>query len=301
MNEKTFDVIVVGGGPAGLSAALILGRMRREVLLLDTAAPANAVSNAMHGFLGQDGVPPAAVRQLAGDQLQPYRSIERRTTAAVAGRRVAEGFEITLEHGGTVAGRRVLLAHGMRYGLPDLKGASELWGRSIFHCPYCHGWEVRDQTLAVHAGGPKAVHQALLLHSLSDEVVFLAVGGELAGEDRARLQGAGVEIVEDPVERLVEAEGGLRVEFTTGRDSLPRQALFIQPDLSLASDLGPALGAALTPVGSIETNTSGETTVPGLYAAGDAGAEVQSVAVATGGGARAAYAINSELALEEAR
>lgn len=297
MREKLHDVIVVGGGPAGLTAALILGRMRRRVLLLDTGAPANRISKAMHGFLGQDGVPPAEVRRVAAGQLGAYESVERRPTAAVSARRVAEGFELTLGDGAVVSARRLLLAYGMRYGLPEVEGASELWGERIFHCPYCHGWEVRDRPIAVYATGERAVHQALLLRSLTDEIVLLAAGMEMASEDRGRLGAARVEVVFDPVARLAAAEDGLRVEFATGRADLERYALFIQPALSPAGDLAPSLGAALTRSGSVETDEAGESTVPGLYVAGDAAAQVQSVAIATGGGARAAYALNAELAI----
>lgn len=298
MSEKAFDTVVVGAGPAGLTAALILGRMRRRVLLLDTDAPANGVSDAMHGFLGQDGVPPAEVRRVAARQLNPYEGVERRRAAAVSARQVAGGFRVTLEDGAAVTGRRLLLAHGMSYGLPELEGVAELWGERVFHCPYCHGWEVRDRPIAVYASGEKAVHQALLLSSLSEEIVLLAAGVELAAAERERLEAIGVEIVEDRVERLVPAGEGLRVEFATGRDDLMRHALFIQPDLSLASDLAVSLGAALTGGGSVETDEAGQSTVPGLYVAGDAGAEVKSVAIATGSGARAAYALNAGLALD---
>lgn len=297
MSGGSFDAIVVGGGPAGLSAALILGRMRREVLLLDTGAPANAVSNAMHGFLGQDGVPPAAVRRSAAAQLDPYESVERRAVAAVSAHRVAAGFEVTLADGVAATGRRLLLAHGMHYGLPPVAGAADLWGERIFHCPYCHGWEVRDRPIAVHATGPRAVHQALLLRSLSGQVVLLAAEVTLGEEDRRQLAGAGVEVVEEPVERLAHTADGLRIEFAGERRDLERHALFIQPELSLASDIGPSLGADLNAGGAIHTDETGLTTVPGLYAAGDAGAEVQSVAIATGSGARAAFALNAGLAI----
>lgn len=300
MTEQSLDVVVVGGGPAGLSAALILGRMRRRVLLLDTDAPANAVSKAMHGFLSRDGTPPAEVRRVAVEQLEPYETVECRTVAARSAGRISGGFEIALDDGSHVTTRRLLLAHGMRYGLPHLDGVSELWGERIFHCPYCHGWEVRDRPIAVYGCGEKSVHQALLLSALSDDVVLLCDGdSEIAAEQRERFDLAGVELVDDQVERVEETGSELRVEFTTGRPSLARHALFIRPDLSLTSDLAVSLGAALTEVGSVETDASGQSSVPGLYAAGDAGMPVQSVAVATGSGARAAYSINAELMMED--
>jgi thioredoxin reductase len=300
MPAQHFDVVVVGGGPAGLSAALVLGRMRRRVLLLDTESPANAVSNAMHGFLSRDGTPPVEVRRVAREQLRVYKTVECRQVAARVARRLpAGGFELDLDDGTEVAARRLLLAHGMLYGLPDLEGVAEAWGRYVFHCPYCHGWEVRDRAIAVYGHGDRAVHQALLLVSLSDDVVLLTDGhADLSAEPSERLAAAGVELVDSRVERIREVDGGLRV-VVTARAALVRDALFIQPELVLASDLAVSLGAALTEVGSVETDAAGQASVPGLYAAGDAGSTVQSVAVATGSGARAAYAINAELAMED--
>ncbi len=294
-------MVVVGGGPAGLSAALVLGRMRRWVLVLDTDAPANAVSKEVHGFLSRDGTPPAEVRAAGREQLLPYESVDCRPVSARSARRLADGrFEVGLEDGTEVVARRLLLAHGMRYRLPDLGGLAELWGRRVFHCPYCHGWEVRDQPLGVYGRGSRAAHQALMLGSLSNDVVLLSDGDfDLTNEERERLERAGVDLYDHRVERLEQDGEELSVVFA-GRPPLVRHALFIQPVVSLASELAGSLGAALTDKGTIETDEAGKTTVAGMYAAGDAGATIQSVAVATGTCARAAYAINAELALEDA-
>ena len=164
MTQEPIDVIVVGAGPAGLSAALVLGRMRRRVLVLDTDAPAHAVSKEVHGFLSRDGTPPAELRRVGRGQLAPYATVELRPVEARAARRLpGGGFEVDLGDGGRVTGRRLVLAHGMNYGLPDLDGVGELWGTKVFHCPYCHGWEVRERPLAVYGCGERAVHQALHL------------------------------------------------------------------------------------------------------------------------------------------
>ena len=272
MSER-FDAIVVGGGPAGLQAALVLGRMRRSVLLLDTGAPANAVSEAMHGFLSRDGTPPAEVRRIAADQLSPYETVERRAVAATAAAPDSAGFAVELEDGGRAEARFLILAHGMRYELPEVEGLEALWGRRAFHCPYCHGWEVRDRRVGV-LDSEKAGHQAGLLRSLSDDV----------------------EVVEGPVRRVEEREEGLVVEFENGRPPLPLFALFVAPTLSLPNDLAAGLGAELTERGTVAVDAMGATSVPGLYVAGDAAADVQSVAVANASGARAAYAVNVELA-----
>jgi thioredoxin reductase len=298
VSGERVDVVVVGGGPAGLSAALILGRMRRRVILCDTDAPANAVSDAMHGFLSQDGTPPVEVRRVAAEQLKPYATVEQRLLAARSAREAPGGFAVTLGDGSEVSARRLLLAHGLHYGLPDLDGVVELWGERVFHCPYCHGWEVRDQPIAVYGGGSKPAHLALLLSALSNDIALLRDGAGCSDiEQRDRIAAAEIKVIEDRVERVVPANGGLRVGFGSGRRPLDRHALFVKPDLTPASDLAASLGVALTDAGTIETDETGLSSVEGVYAAGDAGAAVQSVAVATGSGARAAYAINADLTM----
>src|SRR3954468_3721574 len=179
------DVVIVGAGPAGLSAALVLGRMRRAVLVVDTDAPAHAVSDGVHGFLAQDGTPPMHLRAIGRDQLKPYVSVETWQLAALLARTSEGGaFEVNLQGGSTVRARRLLLAHGMRYDLPEVEGLACLWGKRVFHCPYCHGWEVRDQLVAVYGCSDRAVHQALLLASLAEDIVLLCEDAAAVSSDQ---------------------------------------------------------------------------------------------------------------------
>ncbi|HET7171631.1 MAG TPA: NAD(P)/FAD-dependent oxidoreductase [Gaiellales bacterium] len=298
---EAFDVAIVGAGPAGLSAALILGRMRRKVLAVDTEAPAHAVSDGVHGFLAQDGTPPVELRAIGREQLEPYTTVEVRRVAARLARIDNDGFELGLGDGSTVRTARLLLAHGMHYALPDLDGVPEAWAKRVFHCPYCHGWEVRDQRVAVYGCSERAVHQALLLSSLTDDVILLcAHASALTPDQQEHLSRAGVDIEPRSVQRIDEHDEALRVAFA-GAGDLRRDALFVQPKLELASNLAASLGAEMTETGTVATDDSGLSTVAGLYVAGDAATSVQSVAVATASGARAAYAINADLAIPRHR
>jgi len=291
------DVVIVGAGPAGLSAALVLGRMRRAVLVVDTDAPAHAVSDGVHGFLAQDGTPPMHLRAIGRAQLKPYGTVETRQVAALMARQSeGEGFEVELLGGTAVQTRKLLLAHGMRYELPDVEGLAPSWGKTVFHCPYCHGWEVRDQTVAVYGCSDRAVHQALLLASLAEDIVLLCEQtAGLSSEKAADLASAGIRVESRPVRRVAVGDNGLNIALD-GTSDLVRTALFVQPTLILASDLAVSLGALLTDMGTVATDATGLSTVPGLYVAGDAATPVQSVAIASASGARAAYAINAELA-----
>jgi thioredoxin reductase len=300
VSDRTYDVVIVGGGPAGLSAALVLGRVRRSVLVLDTDEPANAVSEGVHGFLSRDGTPPTELRAVAREQLLPYDSVEFKPLAAESVAHGADGgFEVTLAGGEKVGARRLLLAHGMRYELPPLAGVADLWGSRVFHCPYCHGWEVRDRALAALGSGERSWHQALLLSSLSSDCVLVAGADcELDDDQRAALVRAGVGLDERTPREVRATENGIAIHFDEGQ--LERDALFVKPEIVLPNDFATSLGAELTEGGTILTAPNDTTTVPGLFAAGDPAEFVQSVALATASGQRAAYAINAELAADSA-
>lgn len=288
-----FDVAILGGGPAGLAAALILGRMRRSVLLLDADDPAHAPSEEVHALFGHDGTPPLELRQIAREQLRPYDSVTVRMAAAEAARKTSRGFSVLADGVESSAGV-LLLATGVRYELPPIEGAAEAWARGVFHCPYCHGWEVRDRPLAVY--GTEAAGFALLLTSLSDDVVLLTDGDlNLEPDLASQLEAAGVVIRDDPVARLESEKGRLaRIRFADG-SSDERTGLFFAPEYT-HSPLPAQLGCELDEMGSIVIDEDGRTSVPGLFAAGDATVGKAAVVLAAAAGSRAAYAINAGLA-----
>ncbi len=306
MERGTWDCIVVGGGAAGLSAALVLGRARRTTLLVDAGAPSNLPAEGIGGLLGHDGRPPAELYEMGRRELAAYPAVEVRTgTRVVRGRRDGDDFVLELADGRSERARRVLLATGMDYRPPDLPGLAPLWGRSVFHCPFCHGWEARDQPLAVLGGGAEGTHRALLLRGWSDDVVLLADGAaELDAADGARLEAAGVAVDERRVTRLEDADGHLvAVHFADG-PPLPRTGLMVAAPLHQRGALARELGLEPGPVGPVavdpvETGPFQRTAVPGLFAAGDIAGVPPSVAGAIASGSMAAAGVVQSLMAED--
>ena len=295
--EAVLDAVIVGGGPAGLSAALVLGRARKNVLVLDTGKPANAVSaNAIGGLLSHGGVTPAELRRSGREQLAEFPTVEVRDGEVLDADPFSEGILIKLDGGRGVRARSLVLAHGLRYDPPPLPGVESLWGRSVFHCPFCDGWEVRDRPLAVHGSGPAAARSALVLSGWSNDVVLCTDGPSGLNGERSALEQAGVRIREEPVRRLVGRDGVLdRIEFASGPDER-REALFVRTTREQPNGLAEALGCGLGAGGAIETDVDGRTGIECVYAAGDAATDhSRSVANAVGSGSRAAYAVALDL------
>lgn len=295
--DKIWDCVIVGGGAAGLSAALVLGRARRATLVVDAGAQSNLAAHGIGGLLGFDGAPPARLYAKGRAELSAYPDVEVRQGEVVAAEVSEEGFAVELADGGVVRTRRVLLAMGMRYESPDVSGLPELWGRSVFHCPFCHGWEVRDKPLAVLADGDRAVHMATLLRGWSDDVVLLTGGpAELTDAHRARLAEAGVVVDERVVAGLRSAEGELDAVVFTDGTAMARGGLLIATTLHQRSALAAKLGvdfAAASPVSAeaIEIDAMYRTSVPGVFAAGDVSAQMPQVAAAIAAGSAAAASI----------
>jgi thioredoxin reductase len=278
----------------------VLGRALRTTLVCDAGHPRNARSHAVHGFLTRDGMPPAELRAVARAQLAPYEKVEVRDTLVLEVRRAAAGFAFTLEGGVQGICRKVLLATGVVDEVPAVDGLDALYGTSVFHCPYCDGWEVRGRALAVLGGGSHAVGLALELLAWSRDVVLCTHGpSPLADGDRADLAAAGIAVREERVARLVGEGGALReVVFTEG-PSLAREALFFCTGNRQASALATKLGCALDEKGAVVTRDVACTDVPGVFVAGDSSRLAQMVVVAAAEGALAAMAIHHELAAED--
>jgi thioredoxin reductase len=297
--ERQVEVVIVGAGPAGLSAALILGRCRRRVLVLDTGRPRNAASRGLHGFLTRDGVDPQQLRQIAREQLAQYDSVTLTACEATAARCIPGGFEVSIAGGEVLRCRKLLLATGVVDDLPQLEGLEPLYGRSVFHCPYCDGWESRDQPMAAYARSAKGVGLAIQLTVWSPDVVLCSDGFRLSREQLARLERHRIPWHRTRVARLEGADGRLeRIVFQDGT-SLARRVMFFQSGQRQGSDLAAQLGCAFTHKGAVRTGEYEVTDVPGVYVAGDASRLVQLAIVAAAEGAQAAFAINSALVQED--
>ncbi|MEW1774512.1 NAD(P)/FAD-dependent oxidoreductase [Streptomyces sp. NPDC086777] len=297
----TYEVVVVGGGAAGLSAALVLGRARRRTLVVDAGEPRNAPAAHMQGFLSRDGMPPAEFLAVGREEIARYGVELVRDRAVGAAKDDTDGFTVALAGGRTVRSRHLVLATGLKDELPPVPGVAERFGRDVLHCPYCHGWEVRDQAFGVLATTPMSVHQALMVTQWSKDVtLFLhrVEETELTDDDLRRLAAAGVRVVPGEVAGLrVEDDRLTGVRLADGGVH-DREALFVAPRPVPQNSLFRALGAELaeTPFGAYPViDELGRTTVPGLWAAGNASGFAEQVVNAASRGYRAGAAINGEL------
>jgi thioredoxin reductase len=294
--DGRYDCIIVGGGAAGLSAAIVLGRARRSILVIDAGLPRNAPARAMHGFLSREGSSPRELLEIARSQLARYANVSLVSGHADDARSEPGGFAVTCASGATMHGTRLLLATGVRDELPPLEGLDTLWGERAFTCPYCDAWEFRERRVGVYG----TLHGAAgLAEELSRETsdVFIAASdrSDATDEDRAWLAGTRFAIFDSPVVRLARDErGDVELAFADGT-STACAALFLSVPLVQTSDLAERLGCAYAGDGRIAIDEDGRTSVANCYAAGDCANAHHQVAFAAAGGAAAAIAINEEL------
>lgn len=297
MPNEIYDAVIVGGGPAGLAAALTLGRGRRRVLLCDSGPWRNARAEQIHNFVTRDGTPPAEFRRIGRQQLELYPNVQARDVAveAIAGRRGEFSVQLPNEK---IAARRIVLCTGMVDELLPIEGFAGLWGHSVFQCPYCHGWEVKDQRWGFLAREPQTLDFALKLRGWTSAVtVFTGGSVEVPAEMRARYRAARVQLEAAPIQRLVARDGQLvSVELVSG--AVACDVLFAHPPQHQVPLVG-SLGLELDEHGSVRVDPmTRETSVPGIYAAGDLTTKMQWAVAGAAAGGHAGAMINHELTNE---
>ncbi|WP_067703571.1 NAD(P)/FAD-dependent oxidoreductase [Nocardia jejuensis] len=304
--DETVDAVVIGGGAAGLNGALMLARSRRSVVVIDSGTPRNAPAAGVHGLIGLDGTPPSDLMETGRTEVRSYGGliVTGEVSAATPAEPSPDGdlrFTVTLTDGRTLRARRVLVATGLRDVLPDIPGLAQHWGHSVVHCPYCHGWEVRDEPIGLLAVGPASVHHALLFRQLTDDLVYFTRGTDL-DDIRARFAARDIRIIDTPVDRVVTAEDGALtgVLLTDGR-TIPRNVLAVATemysrtagleDLQLPmEDLPNGMGR------HIASGMAGTTAVPGVWVAGNATDLSAQVGASAAAGALAGAHLNAVLA-----
>jgi thioredoxin reductase len=302
----SFDVVIVGGGPAGLAAALLLGRARKRVLLCDAGPRRNAAATHVHGFVTRDGTPPEEFRRAARQQLEPYPSVTVQDAPVDAiAPRAGGGFDVTIA-GNPLVARRVVLATGMIDDVPAMPDFRELWGRAIVQCPYCHGWEVRDRRFGYLAPRAESVEWALLLRGWTDDVVvFTDDRFAVPADARARLESAGIGLEERPLLGLeptsLDGPAPVTLAYVVLVDGtrIARDVLFAHPP-QRQTPLVAQLGLALDDHGYVRIDEHTATSMPGVHAAGDLTTGYQSATLAAAAGFRAAAAVNHALTIEDA-
>jgi thioredoxin reductase len=297
--EQLMDVGIIGGGPAGLNAALVLGRARKNVIIIDEGRPRNRVTRETHGFLTRDGVAPAEFRRIAREQILAYPSVQFVDEAAVTITGVDGNFQITTAKGNTYRTKKLLFAVGMKDLPVDIDGLAEVYGKSAFVCPYCDGWELRDQSLVILTKGARALHMAKILAGWTKQYVICTDGpDELTVEQREELKQHHVSVYESPILRI-ESDNGMVQQISLEDGTIvPCTGIFFAPKLAAGSDIPHTLGCQMTEAGAIVVDAFGKTNLPGVYSAGDAASEMYQAIAAASLGALAAVGINSELLAE---
>lgn len=305
--ERDYDAVVIGGGAAGLNGALLLARSRRSVAVIDAGAPRNAPAEGVHGLLGREGMAPAELLERGRAEVRSYGGHVAEGEVASAARTDDGTFTVSLRDGRRVGARRLLVASGLVDELPDIAGMVERWGRDVIHCPYCHGWEVRDQAIGVIATGPMAVHQAQLFRQLSANVaLFTHDQPEPGGEEAEQLAARGIRVVTGEVAALeIDADRLAGVRMNDGR-LIARQAVAVGSHMRARAGFLAELGLVPVehPLGMgeyIPTDSFGTTDVPGVWVAGNATDLSAQVGSAAAAGAMAGAQINADLIAEEAR
>jgi thioredoxin reductase len=296
---KEFEVIIIGGSYAGLSAAMALGRSLRTVLIIDSGLPCNRQTPYSHNFLTQDGAKPAAIAAEAKAQVLRYNTVQFLNGLAVEGRQVEKGFIITTEAGETFQAKKLIFATGVKDIMPHIKGFTECWGISVVHCPYCHGFEIKGKKTGILANGPRAVHLASLVNNLTQDITIFTMGkSDFSPEDLGKFSQHNIKIVEAVISEVQHDHGELNQVIFDDGSRLALDALYAAVPFTQHSDLPKILGCEFTEQGYISIDGFQHTTVKGVYACGDNSVMMRSVANAVYSGNFAGAMVNKELTEE---
>ncbi|WP_315795576.1 NAD(P)/FAD-dependent oxidoreductase [Paenibacillus sp. BIC5C1] len=294
--DQKMDVLIIGGGPAGLNAALVLGRARKHVVVIDDERPRNWVTRETHGFLTRDGASPREFREVAKEQISAYPSVhfEGDTATSVTG---TDGdFQVTTAQGVVYRTKKILFAVGKKDLPLDISGLKEVYGKSAFVCPYCDGWELRDQRLVIIVNGAKAFHMAKTISGWTSQFTICTNGpDELTDEQRDELKQHGVPIWDSPIQSIESSDGMVQQVVLEDGTKISCTGIFFGPKLTAGSELPQTIGCEVTDAGTVVVDDFGKTTVPGLFSAGDAASELYQAITAASLGALTAVTINSEL------
>lgn len=299
MREQHLDVAIIGGGPAGLNAALMLGRARKNVAVIDEGRPRNAVTRETHGFLTRDGVSPSEFRRIAQEEISAYPSVSIVADTAVSITGTDGQFLITTAQGETFASKKLLFAVGMKDRPLDVPGLAEVYGKSAFVCPYCDGWELRDKPLVIISKGAGVMHFAPLLSGWTKRFTICTNGpDELTEAQREELRQHRVPVFNTPIRSIDSIDGMVQQVILEDGTTIPCEGIFFSPELVTGSDLPQSIGCHITEAGMVVVDDFGKTNIPGVYSAGDAASRQYQAIAAAAKGAFTAAAINNELNLE---
>ncbi|MET3696625.1 thioredoxin reductase [Bacillus oleivorans] len=296
------DCAIIGGGPAGLNAALVLGRARRKVILFDNDQPRNAVTHESHGFITRDGVSPKAFRDLAHQDIRKYPSAEiKKLKIAEVKRESSSLFKLVTHEGTSYLSRKIIIATGLKESLPNVNGIRDYYGKSLFSCPYCDGWELREQPLVLIAENQNASHLAKMIYQWSHDLVICTNGNKIISEtDEQLLKKKGIRIKEERIIHLSGSDGKLETVVFEDGTEINRSGGFVTTELKPANDFAHSLGCEVNKSGGIIVDALGRTNVDGVYAAGDTTlAGPSQLIIAASEGSRAAAGVNYDLTMEE--
>ncbi|WP_313637835.1 NAD(P)/FAD-dependent oxidoreductase [Paenibacillus sp.] len=295
-----YDCAIIGGGPAGLNAALVLGRARKNVVVIDEGRARNRVTRETHGFLTRDRISPSDFRRIAKEQISAYPSVTFSEDTAISITGTDGDFKITTVQGQTYRSKKLLFAIGMKDPPMDIKGLSDVYGRSAFICPYCDGWELRDQPLVVIVKGADATHMAQVISGWTNNITICTNGpDDLTEAQREELQQHNIPVFDSPIQSIGSNEGMLQQVVLKDSTSINCTGIFFRPKLMIGSDLPQAIGCEITEAGTVIVDNLGKTNVPGVFSAGDAATHLHQAIIAASMGSLAGVGINNELNEEE--